>query len=81
MMLSFMAGLDSSVESADVKFSVWGDGNLLWESPLIYRSEKHPKTIEIELNNIRELSLQVSGVGNISSDHANWINPVLTLPK
>ena len=78
---SFMAGLDSSVESADVKFSVWGNGKLLWESPLIYRSEKNAKTINISLNNIQELSLQVSAMGNISSDHANWINPVLTLPK
>jgi hypothetical protein len=78
---SFKAGLDSSVESADVKFFVWGNGKLLWESPLIYRSEKNAKTININLNNIHELSLQVSAMGNISSDHANWINPVLTLPK
>ncbi len=79
--LSFIAGLDSAVEVADVTFSVFGDGRLLWQSPIITRSEKAPQTTTIDINGIKKISLQVSAMGNIGSDHANWINPIITLSK
>jgi hypothetical protein len=79
--LSFIAGLDSAVEVADVTFSVFGDGRLLWQSPVITRSEKDPQITTIDIKGIKEISLQVSAMGNISSDHANWLNPIITIEK
>lgn len=76
---SFIAGLDSYVVSASVTFYVWGDGKLLWQSPLITRSEKNSNTITIDVTGIQGISLRVSSMGDISSDHANWVNPIITL--
>lgn len=78
---SFIAGLDSAVEVADVTFSVYGDGRLLWQSPVITRSEKDPQITTIDIKGVKEISLQVSAMGNISSDHANWLNPIITIEK
>ena len=76
---SFIAGLDNAVEAADVTFSVWGDGRRLWQSPIIYHSEKNAGTVTLDITGVHELSLKVDGMGNIGSDHADWVNPVITL--
>lgn len=70
--------LDDDVESASVKFSVWGDDRLLWESRNHYGAEK-PEHIEINLESLQRLRLQVDGINDIGGDHANWLNPVITL--
>jgi Gpi18-like mannosyltransferase len=77
--LSFIAGLDSYVVSASITFYVWGDGKLLWQSPLITRSEKNSSTITVDITGVKEISLRVSSMGDIRSDHANWVNPIITL--
>lgn len=77
--LSFIAGLDSTVVSANVTFYVWGDGKLLWQSPLIIHSEKDSETITIDITGVKEMSLKVSSMGDINADHANWVNPIITL--
>ncbi len=79
--LDFMFGLDDEVESANVTFSVWGDDQLLWQSQPIYGAEKNLEAIKLSLKNVKRLSLRVSGNGDISSDHANWIQPAITLEK
>lgn len=76
---SFIASLDDDVENADVVFMVWGDGKLLWKSPVINRPLKNAEITTLSIEGVKELSLQVDGLGNISSDHADWINPILTL--
>jgi Gpi18-like mannosyltransferase len=77
--LSFIAGLDSQVVSASVTFYVWGDGKLLWQSPLLTHSEKNSKAVTVDLTGVKEISLRVSSMGDISSDHADWVNPIITL--
>jgi hypothetical protein len=79
--LSFMFGLDDEVESANVTFSVWGDNQLLWQSEPLYGSEKNLESIKVMIKNIKQLSLRVSANNNISNDHADWIQPVITLEK
>jgi Gpi18-like mannosyltransferase len=79
--LSFIVGLDNAIESADVQFSVMGDNQLLWQSPIHYKVDKNLPTTEIDLRGITKLSLRISGLDSISNDHANWINPILTINK
>lgn len=76
--LSILAALDDEVESANVKFSIWGDNTLLWESKNHYGAEE-PEAAEVDVTGVIRLRLSVDGVGDISGDHANWLNPILTL--
>lgn len=76
--LSLLAALDDEVESASVKFSIWGDDKLLWESKNHYGAEE-PEAAEIDLTGITRLRLSVDGINDISGDHANWLSPILTL--
>lgn len=78
---SFMAALDDEVGTADVQFSVWGDGQLLWESPPIYGYERRVPTHTLNISDIRLLNLKVAPMKNDKWDHANWINTVITLKK
>lgn len=76
--LSILTALDDEVESANVKFSIWGDNKLLWESKNHYGAEE-PEAAEVDVTGVIRLRLSVDGVGDISGDHANWLNPILTL--
>lgn len=78
--LAVSVGLDDEVESASVKFSVWGDDRLLWESRNHYGGEK-PEYAEINLESVERLRLQVDGINDIGGDHADWLNPVITLAE
>lgn len=77
-LLSVAVALDDEVESASVKFSVWGDDRLLWESRHHYGGEK-PEYAEINLESVQRLRLQVDGINDIGGDHADWLNPIITL--
>ncbi len=79
-MLSVSVALDDEVESASVKFSVWGDEQLLWESRNHYGGEA-PEHAEINLESVSRLRLQVDGINDIGGDHADWLNPVITLKE
>ncbi len=76
--LTVSVALDDEVESASVKFSVWGDDRLLWESRNHYGAEK-PEFAEINLESVQRLRLQVDGINDIGGDHADWLNPIITL--
>lgn len=76
--LSLLVALDDEVESASVKFSVWDEGKLLWESKNHYGAEE-PEAAEIDVSGTTLLRLRVDGINDISGDHANWLSPVLTL--
>ncbi len=75
--LSVSVGLDDSVESASVRFLIWGDGKLLWQSRNHYGSES-PESVEVNLDGVRRLRLEVNSLQGIDGDHANWLNPVVT---
>lgn len=79
--LSFIAGLDDSIESADVIFSVLGDGQLLWESPVIYGSERHLPETRIDVRGVKKIRLKVSALEKNHGDHANWANIVVEVER
>lgn len=76
---SFIAGLDDEIGTADVKFSVWGDGKLLWESPIILGNERKLPTHTIDITGIQKLNLKVAAVKESGWDHADWVNTVITI--
>ena len=76
---SFKAALDDEVGTADVKFSVWGDGKLLWESPAIYGYERNIPTQHIDVTGIKLLNLKVDPLKDDKWDHANWVNTIIQL--
>ncbi|WP_039912049.1 NPCBM/NEW2 domain-containing protein [Cellvibrio mixtus] len=76
--ITVSVALDDEVESASVKFTVWGDDRLLWESRNHYGAEK-PEFAEINLESVQRLRLQVDGINDIGGDHADWLNPIITL--
>ena len=76
--LSASVALDDEVESASVKFLIWGDNKLLWESTTHLGAEE-PEFVEVSLKGVRYLRLEVNGINDISGDHANWLNPIITL--
>lgn len=79
--LSFIVGLDDEIESGSVEFSVWGDDKLLWKSKPYYGAEKDIKPVRLPIENITKLSLRVSGMGDTTNDHADWVQPIITLQK
>ncbi len=75
---SFIAGLDDEIGTADAKFSVWGDGKLLWESPDYFGYEKSLPVQKINVLGIKTLNLKVSALKEDKWDHADWVNTVIT---
>jgi hypothetical protein len=71
-------GIDDEVGAADVIFEVYEDNNPLWSSAPYYGFEK-PIKVHINLHKGKELKLVVNSNGERSWDHADWINPILTL--
>lgn len=75
--ISGLVGLDNDIESASVKFSIWGDHQKLWESKNIYSSNTS-QSFAINLSRFQTLQLVVDSIDGNTSDHANWINLILT---
>lgn len=78
---SFIVGLDDEVGSADVIFVVMGDGRELWQSPIIYGNEKEHKVNKVDVRGVKVLELHVYSNGNDEWDHADWIDPIITLSE
>ena len=78
---SFMVALDDEVGTADVQFSVWGDGKLLWQSNPIYGYERNIPTQKIDIRGVRMLNLKVTPLKDDKWDHANWVNTVIHLKE
>lgn len=79
---SFKVGLDDEVGTADVQFSVWGDGKLLWESEPILGHERSLPIHTIDVTGVEKLNLKVASLKDDKWDHADWINTVITfVPK
>ncbi len=71
-------GLDDEVESADVLFEIWEDAELLWTSKP-YFGHEGPVKVHLDLHKGKELKLIVKSHGESSWDHADWINPIITV--
>jgi hypothetical protein len=78
-MFEFLPGIDDMSAGGDVKFYVYGDGRELWQSSVMSRYSKDARVVQLPVKGVRILTLRVDGLGSISSDHANWINPILTM--
>ncbi len=77
---SFIAGLDDEVGVADVKFSVWGDDKLLWESKPFYGYEAATE-VHVDVRSVKVLSLKVAALKEDKWDHANWVNTVIKVAQ
>lgn len=75
---SFIAGLDDEVGTADVKFAIWGDDRLLWESPEYLGHERNLPTQTIDVRGVRKINLKVMALKDDKWDHADWVNTVVT---
>lgn len=57
---------------ASLSFTVYGDGNKLWESGVMHRGDA-AKTVALDLVGLQRLLLLVGDAGDgIDSDHADW---------
>jgi len=76
--LSTDYGVDTEAPApATVIFQIWGDGKLLFESPVMKRFD-FPGHIRVNISGVKYLGLTVTDAGDgINSDHADWLNPVL----
>lgn len=75
---SFKYGVDDEVGSADMQFSVWADGKLLWKSEEYHGFETDDNTVELNVAGVKQLLLRVEPVTDMQFDHADWINPIIT---
>ncbi len=76
-----MVALDDEVGTADVQFSVWGDGKLLWQSNPIYGYERNIPTQKIDIRGVRMVNLKVTPLKDDKWDPANWVNTVIHLKE
>lgn len=64
--------------AGSVEFIVRGDGRELWRSGVM-RGKDAAKDVRVNLASVNELSLEVTeGGDNNSSDHADWLDAVIT---
>ncbi|MFO1388956.1 NPCBM/NEW2 domain-containing protein [Cellvibrio sp.] len=73
-------GVDDEVSSTELGFEIWEDDKLRWASKPYYGFEKAEK-VYVKLNKGHELKLIVKPNGENAWDHADWINPIVTLEK
>lgn len=67
-------GVDGEVSNsiAAIKFFIFGDGKLLWQSGVM-RANDPAKTFAVNLKGVKTLALKVDkGADDISYDHADW---------
>jgi hypothetical protein len=76
---SFIAALDDEVGLADVQFLVLGDDKLLWESKIFAGISRDADIKILDVRGIKILTLKVAALKDDKWDHADWVNPVITL--
>ncbi|GAA0742683.1 DUF4073 domain-containing protein [Clostridium oceanicum] len=74
-------GVDRTADSrGSVKFKVFADGKLLYESEVMKR-DTASKFIKFDIEGVKEFKLVVEDGGNgRASDHANWANAKFIMP-
>lgn len=76
--LDFGVGVDDEVESASVRFVVIGNGEELWRSESLFGREATLFN-QVDISGVQRLELKVDSLGGIQNDHADWLNPVITI--
>ena len=69
-----MPGIDDEVRgnSASLRFTIVGDGQVLWRSPVLI-SGRQPRPVDLDLTGVKHLSLLVDIADGIDHhDHADW---------
>jgi hypothetical protein len=65
-------GIDDEVgASGSVTFSVWADGQKLYDSGVMTGASA-TKTVNVDITGKQELVLKLDGGGNVDFDHADW---------
>lgn len=81
--LRALVGLDDSsllnppTAHGSVKFKVWLDGKLAWESGVLRGGDPAAQVPSIELGDATELALEADMVGDFQGDRANWLRVLL----
>lgn len=75
-------GIDDSTldlpRRGSVVFRVLGDGNVLWESPIVRSGDRPLETPEIDLRSVKRLGLVADFADGFDiADRANWCEPIL----
>ncbi len=70
--LSIIGVDDETGDAGSVQFQVWGDGRMLYESPVMHGYEGG-QSIELPIKGVRRLALSIlDGGDGAGSDHGNW---------
>ncbi len=67
---------DDLIEAGSVRFTIWGDGKLLYTSPVLTTGQQAPVKIDIRQVNILELKAESIRMNN-GHCWSVWLNPVL----
>lgn len=76
-----LAGVDDEIGKGpgDLAFEVWVDGKKVAESPVLRKGDA-PHSFDIALTGARRLRLVATTGGDDNGwDHADWLNPILTV--
>ncbi len=81
--LQASVGIDDEVpesnSAASVIFRVYGDGNLLYSSPVM-KAGSSTQVIDLDITGISYLQLKADNAdGSIDSDHADWVDARVTV--
>jgi Gpi18-like mannosyltransferase len=78
--LSIGVGVDDEAEQGNVIFRIFVDEKMVWESRPV-RGGKTAQFVSVSLQEAKLLRLETDTNGPDFYDHADWLNPVITLRK
>ena len=79
--LKFLVGVDDEVSGGgNVKFIVKSEEKELWSSGVV-RGSMPPIPGKVDVSGLDHIILEIDANGENSYDHADWLNPILTLKK
>lgn len=68
--------------NSKMQFSIYGDEQLLWESPVMTQAktprESMIERFSIDITGVGHIKLAVDPLGSVNSDHSIWIDPRLS---
>ena len=72
-----MCGIDDESGNGVVNFIVELDGKRIWESGRM--EGRQAKSATLDISGGKRLSLITDEMGSKNFDHANWVNPIITM--
>jgi hypothetical protein len=75
-------GIAPANVNSTMRFEVFGDDKVLWQSGVMTQDPRRPGTsltenFKIDVSDVKILKLRVDPLGSNNSDHATWIDPRL----